>query len=86
MTARFITKKIVNVIVTTSVGFTVSNVLASNTYLPKPSTSKKVEIMVGSMVVGTMVAGQAGKYTDEQVDALFDWYDATFKKSTPTES
>lgn len=81
MNARLAIKKIARLIVTTCVGFTVSNVLTANTNVNK--THQKVEVLVGSMVVGSMVADQAGTYTDDKVDAAFDWYDTLpFRKTT----
>lgn len=77
MTNRQIVKKIVNVVVTTSVAFTVSSALKVNTPAVKPH--HKVEAYVGSFIVGSMVADKAGTYTDGKVDAFFDWIDSVKK-------
>lgn len=79
MDARIVTKKVVRTVVTLSTSFTVSNVLSANTPATKPY--QKAEVIIGSFVLGSLVADKAGDYTDRKVDEFFDWYEATFTKT-----
>lgn len=80
MNARIVTKKVVNIAVTTVVSFSASNVIASNAY-PK-NKIQKIEILAGSMLIGMFVSEKLGEWSDVKVDALFDWYETTFSKTT----
>lgn len=79
MNARQITKKVVNLTVTTVVGFTAANAISHST---NPSTKiQKIEVLAGSWLIGSFVSEKLGAWSDEKVDALFDWYEANFNKT-----
>lgn len=71
MTKREITKKIVRLVVTTSVGTTVTS-SALNMAGPGNSKLKAVQFLVGSYAVGAMVSEFSGSWSDKFVDSLFD--------------
>ncbi len=76
-----ITKMIAKNVVGMSVGFTVSNVIASNVHITK--THHKVMVYVGAMVVGSMVAKKAEQHVDEQIDAIIElWTDVSTQVET----
>lgn len=77
--ARIITKKVVNIVVTTTVGFTAANAVASST---NPTTKiQKIEVVIGSYILASLITEKTSEWTDKKVDAAFDWYNATFEKA-----
>lgn len=77
MTKRDITKTIAKFVVGTSVGYTVSSAIANNA--PANNTLQKTEVVVGSYVVGAMVAESTEDWTYRKVDAIFDFFEGSKK-------
>jgi hypothetical protein len=77
MDARFITKKITTLVIGTSVSGTVVTLIHANT--PTFKTSQKAKLYIGAAVLGMMITEKAEEWTDKKVDAIFDWYETTFK-------
>jgi len=68
MTKTDITKAVVRNIVGYTTSFTIANLIRRN--LQTESTIETVEIYVGSVVVGAMIAESAQKYVDKEIDDL----------------
>ena len=64
-------KGVAKFLVGMSVSCVVSNVLKNNTSTPE-KTYQKVEIMLGSGVIGYMAAEAAEAWTDKKVDEIAD--------------
>ena len=72
-------KKAATFVVGGSVSFTVANALRNNTN--PTNTVQKLEVAVGSVAVGMMVAKKAEAFTEAQIDELVTWWNDTFKKN-----
>lgn len=75
-----VTKKIVRLIVTTSVSGTVVTMIHAGT--PVYTNAQKVKVYIGAYVIGAIVSDKCGDYTDKQIDAIVKVY----KELTTTDS
>ena len=66
------TKFVVRSIVAYTTSFTIANLIRVN--LQSPSKLETVEIFIGSVAVGMMVADSAEKYIDHTIDVFIDAY------------
>ena len=67
-----IAKKIVRTAITMSVGHVAGSLITNN--LSPRNTFERAEVMLGSYVVGAMVADAAGDWTDRKMEELVDWW------------
>lgn len=80
MTKLNAAKSVARFVVGGSVSFTVANALRNNT---SPTTTiQKLEVVVGSVVVGMMVAKKAEAFTDNQIDEAANWWNENVKKTS----
>lgn len=61
-----IAKLVINYTVGASAGFCVSSVIANS--IEPENTEEKIKVVVGSMVIGSMVAQQSRQYVNNIVD------------------
>lgn len=62
-----------------SASFVIGSIIRNNA---TPATKiQEVELLVGSFVLGSMVAELASEYTDRQIDNTVAWWAANVKKS-----
>jgi hypothetical protein len=67
-----IAKKVIRLIVTTSVSGTIVTMIHAGT--PTSSKLQKAKLYIGAIVVGQLVADKAGDWTDAQIEAIVKAY------------
>ena len=80
MTKLALAKNVVSFVVGSSVGHCVTAIVAQS--LDPKNTREKAEVLIGSYVIGAMVAGAAKTWTDEQIDGVVKtWNEMKSKKN-----
>jgi uncharacterized SAM-dependent methyltransferase len=78
MTKLEITKVAAKFIVGSGTATIVRAIIKNN--VQPDDIATKVTVTAGSIVLGSMVADLAARYTDAKIDAIATWYDENVKK------
>ena len=78
MTKVELAKLTTNFVVGTSAAHCVSTLVQNN--VPPANTKEKVEVTVGSYVLGAIVADIAKTWTDKKIDTVVSWWNTNIKK------
>jgi hypothetical protein len=79
-----IAKTATKLVVGTSVSFIAKQVIQNN--VTPETTVQRAETIVGSLVLGAMIAQAAEKYTDAQIDQLVDGWNKLKTKIAETKA
>lgn len=79
MTKIELTKTVANFVVGASTTHVVTSII-KNQLSPRNKT-EEVELVVGSMVIGSMVADASKKYTGAKIDEMASWWKTNVTKN-----
>lgn len=79
MTKLELTKTVTNFVVGASTTHVVTSII-KNQLSPRNKT-EEVELVVGSMVIGSMVADASKKYTGAKIDEMASWWKTNVTKN-----
>lgn len=78
MTKIELTKTAIRFVVGSSVSYIVANVIKNN--VEPTNIVQQGELMVGTLALGYASSEFAGRYTDQKVDEVVNWYVTNVKK------
>ena len=84
MTKTEIAKRVASLMVGFGTGKVVKEIIDNNTADPENVTDK-VRIVVGSYVLGAIVADAAKDWTDQKIEAVINWWTDKVMSQFPTE-
>lgn len=76
-----VTRLAINIVSSLGVAKVVGDIVKNNTTVL--TTSQKVLVNVGGLVLGSMVIDNACKYVNDQIDAVIDWRKEKEEKESP---